>query len=50
VIEAIGDGIDEDPGVTPVDGPAGPSLIGSVDNVFKAIKDYDQFKCIERML
>ena len=44
VIEA-GDG-----DITPADGPDGPSLIGSVDNVFKAVKDYDQFRCIERMM
>jgi hypothetical protein len=31
------------------DGP-GPSVIGSVDNVFKAIKDFDQYRCLERML
>ena len=37
-------------GITPIDGPVGDSLIGSVDNVFKAIKDYDQFRCIERMI
>jgi len=37
-------------GITPVDGPAGPSIIGSVDNVFKALKDYDQYRCIEKML
>ena len=37
-------------GITPIDGPDGPSLIGSVDNVFKAIKDYDQYRCIEKML
>ena len=37
-------------GITPIDGPVGDSVIGSVDNVFKAIKDYDQFRCIERMI
>ena len=37
-------------GITPVDGPDGPSVIGSIDNVFKAVKDYDQFRCIERMM
>ena len=37
-------------GITPIDGPDGPSLIGSVDNVFKALKDYDQYRCIEKML
>lgn len=37
-------------GITPIDGPDGPSIIGSVDNVFKAVKDYDQFRCIEKMM
>lgn len=31
------------------DGP-GPSLLGSVDNIFKSIKDFDQYRCIERMI
>ena len=46
VIEAGGGG----GGITPIDGPDGPSLIGSVDNVFKAVSDYDQYRCIEKML
>ena len=25
-------------------------MLGSVDNVFGAIKGFDQYKCIERML
>ena len=36
-------------GVTPVDGPA-PSILGSIDNIFKSIKDYDQYQCLERMV
>ncbi|XP_040576185.1 uncharacterized protein [Lepeophtheirus salmonis] len=31
------------------DGPS-PSIIGSIDNVFKSVKDYDSNKCIERMI
>ena len=36
-------------GVTPVDGPA-PSILGSLDNIFESIKEYDQYHCLERML
>lgn len=56
VIESVGDGsstgtsTSSNGDITPIDGPDGPSIIGSVDNVFKAIKDYDQYRCIERML
>ena len=50
VIEADGSSDSAVGGITPVDGPVGDSLIGSVDNVFKAIRDYDQFRCIERMI
>jgi len=31
------------------DGP-GPSVLGSVDKVFKAVKDFDKYKCIERVI
>ena len=36
-------------GVTPVDGPA-PSILGSIDNIFQSVKEYDQYQCLERML
>lgn len=36
-------------GVTPVDGPA-PSILGSIDNIFHSVKEYDQYQCLERML
>ena len=36
-------------GVTPVDGPS-PSILGSIDNIFQSIKDYDQYNCLERMV
>ena len=36
-------------GVTPIDGPA-PSILGSLDNIFQSVKDYDQYQCLERML
>lgn len=42
--------VESDGGTTPLDGPDGPSIIGSVDKVFEAVKNYDQYKCIERML
>ena len=34
---------------TPDDGPSA-SIIGSVDKIFGSIKEYDQYRCIERML
>ena len=36
-------------GVTPVDGPA-PSILGSLDNIFQSVKEYDTYHCLERML
>jgi len=36
-------------GVTPVDGPS-PSILGSIDNIFQSVKEYDQYHCLERML
>ena len=43
IIEAAGTGSES------ADGP-GPSILGSIDNIFRAVKDFDQYRCIERML
>ena len=34
---------------TSPDGP-GPSILGSLDNIFGSVKNFDQYRCIERML
>ena len=42
-------GSDSSGGITSPDGP-GPSMLGSLDKIFKSVKDFDQYQCIERMM
>ena len=44
-----GGGSSSSGGITAPDGP-GPSVLGSLDKIFKSVKDFDQYQCIERMM
>eukprot|EP00095_Tigriopus_kingsejongensis_P006989 maker-scaffold430_size173499-snap-gene-0.43 protein:Tk06989 transcript:maker-scaffold430_size173499-snap-gene-0.43-mRNA-1 annotation:"vacuolar protein sorting" len=40
---------DDSGSIVSPDGP-GPSILGSLDNIFGSVKDFDQYRCLEKML
>ncbi|TRY78207.1 hypothetical protein TCAL_14441 [Tigriopus californicus] len=49
VVSASDSGSSSSSSIVSPDGP-GPSILGSLDNIFGSVKDFDQYQCLEKML